>query len=512
MPAKPARKIHARIERKSLNGKAGVILEAVDQLVDFVNVTLGPKIRHILVDQGFRTELMDDGVSIAQEFELEDEISDAVIAYVREAAQKTDDVAGDGTTSTMVMLRKLLAGLVESSKSYPEARTELEAACLKAVSQLKERSVQIETFEDLLKVARTSMNDEEAAKVVAEVVHKTGPKGAITITDIAGRGISFEKVEGFVMGRGFIARGMINDKERNLYVAPNHNFGGHVAIAVIEELIQSEEHIVPILQAMEAEGTKNLAIFCPNLIGEAMGIVAYHQIKGSFNIVAIPLPGQGEKMKDYVQDICTVTGAKTPVGGFKASDFGRADSIKVSVDDTTIIGGHGEKALIDSAIAGLLERSEEAKDPYDKEYFHQRQARLMGGVVIVKVGGVTDTEIRLRLKKITDAVNACKCALEEGVSPGGGAALLRLDTGSAILDAACGDVFDTVQANAERTDELEMDELRQTVNVLDGTKGDFLEVGVVDATKVLRTAVENAVSIAMILYSTAGIITSKRPE
>ena len=512
MPATPARKIFTKVERKNLTGKPGLVLDAVDQLVDFVNVTLGPKIRHILVDSGYRTELMDDGVSIAQEFELEDEFQDAVVAYVRDAAQKTDDVAGDGTTSTMVMLRKLLAGLIESGKSYPEIRAELDAAVKKGVEQLKERSVVISSQEDLLKVARTSMNEEESAAIVAEVVHKTGPKGAVTITDVPGRGISYEKVEGFIMGRGFIARGMINDKDKQLYVAPNKNFGGHVAIAVVEEIIQSEEHIVPILKALEAAGTKNLAIFCPNLIGEAMGIVAYHQMNGRFNIVAVPLPGQGEKMKDYVQDICTVTGAKTPVGEIKTSDLGAADSIKVSNDDTTIIGGRGERVLIDAAIAGLQQKSDDSKENYEKEYLHQRQARLSGGVVIIKVGGTTEVEISLRMKKITDAVNACKCALEEGVSPGGGAALLRLDTGSLMLDEACSDVFATVQANAEREDELDVTEMRQTVNVLNGEVGDFLEVGVVDATKVLRTALENAVSIASILYSTAGIITSKRPE
>lgn len=513
MPAVPARKIHCRIEQKQdLSGRANVIQNAVDQLVDFVSPTLGPKIRHVLVDSGFRTELMDDGVSIAQEFELEDEFEDAIITYVKEAAQKTDDAAGDGTTSTMVMLRRLLAGLMESGKTYPVARAELEKACQKAVEQLRERSVTIDTFEDLLKVAKTSMNDEEAAKVVAEVVHKTGSKGAITITDIAGRGVSYEKVEGFVMGRGFIARGMINDKENNLYVAPNDNFKGHVAIAVVEELIQSEEHIVPILEAARDSGQKNIAIFCPNLIGEAMGIVALHQRSGNFNIVAVPLPGQGEKSKDYVQDICAVTGAKTPTGRFAATDFGRADSIKVSVDDTTIIGGQGDKVVIDATIANLQKASDESKDAYEKEYLHQRQARLMGGIVIIKVGGVTETEIRLRLKKIEDAVNACKCALEEGVTPGAGAGLMRLDTGSAILDEALREVHAQVIRNADIETDLDVSDLRQTVNVLNGERGDFLEIGVVDATKVARSIVENAVSIATILYSTSGIITSKRPE
>lgn len=511
MPATPARKIHTKVQTDKFTDKPNLVLEAVDELVDFVDVTLGPKIRHILVDFGFKTELMDDGVSIVEEFELEDEFKDAVVRYVQEAARKTDDNAGDGTTTTMVILRKLLRLIVTSNRKYPEIRAELDKAVASAVLQLKQNSVKVESLDDLLKVAKTSMNDAEAAGVVAEVVWKTGAKGAITITDHAGRGVIYERVEGFIIGRGFIARGMINDKEKQVFAAPNKNFSGPVAIAVVEELISTQEHIVPILQACEEKQVKNLAIFCPNLIGEAMGIVALNQMRGAFNVVAVQLPGQGEKTKDFVQDLCTVTGAKTPVGVIKADDLGIADAVKASVDDTTIIGGKGDVGLINAAIEDLRRKSEESKEDYEKEYFHQRQARLMGGIVILKVGGVTETEVRLRLKKVEDAVNACKCALEEGVSPGAGLALMRIASGSDLLDEALSEVNTVVTRNAECEDlDVDLSKPREGMNVLTREVGDFLDVGVADATKVLRTAVENAVSIATILFSTDGIITSKR--
>ncbi len=512
MPAKPARKIFTAVKRSKFGTDPTVVMAAVDQLVDFVGVTLGPKIRHILVDSGFRTELMDDGVSIAEEFELEDEFQDAVVSYVREAAKRTDEGAGDGTTTTMVLLRRLLAQALASGKSYPAVRDELKAACEKAVALLKERSVPCDTPEALLKVARTSMDDPEAAAVIADVVWKTGPKGAVSITDHVGRGIEQERLEGFTMGRGMIHRGMVNDTERQLHVAPHKDFPGPVAIAVVEQTIALESDLLPILEAADAGQFKNLAIFCPNLIGEAMFLAAMSKARGQFNIVAVSLPGQGEKMKDYVQDIRTVTGATAPVGAFAQENLGQAESVRASLDDCTIIGGQGAKADIDGAVARLQQASEESKDDYDKEYFHQRQARLMGGVVMIKVGGVTESEVRLRLKKVEDAVNACKCALEEGVSPGAGSALLRLETGSAMLDEALGAVHEQVMVNAEMQEvDLDVTKPRETVNVLTGQIGDFLEVGVVDATKVLRTAVENAVSIATILFSTAGIITSKRP-
>ena len=511
MSTKPARKIFTHVVKEKFGDEPTVVQKAVDQLVDVVQVTLGPKIKHVLVNYGYKSELLDDGVSIAQEFELENEFEDAVVDYVREAAQKTDDNAGDGTTTTMVMLRRLLTEALESGKTYPEVRAELDNACAKAIDQLKERSVPCDSQEMLLKVAKTAMDDEEAAKVVAQVVWQTGEKGAVTITEHTKRTVEFEKVEGFTLNRGYIARGMINDRERNLYIAPNKNFDGPVYVAVAEHLIQSKEDILPILEAADQRGARNLAIFCPNLIGEAMQVCAIAQMKGTFNLVAIQYPGQGEKMKDYVQDICTVTGASSPVGEMKPENLGMADSFKVSADDTIIVGGQGEKVLITAAVAELQARSDAERDDYSKEYLHQRQARLMGGVVVIKVGGVTETELRLRLKKIEDAVNACKCALEEGVSPGAGAALFKVQSGSAMLDEALQSIALTVHKNAERECAFG-DGPRDTTNMLTGESGDFLEVGVVDSTKVLRTAIENAVSIVTRLYSTAVIITSKRDE
>lgn len=508
--AKPAKKIWSKVERSKFTDTPNDVLAAVDALVDFVKPTLGPKIRHILVDFGYKTELMDDGVSIAEEFEMDNEFQDAVATYVKEASKKTDDVAGDGTTTTMVLLQALLRGLHESGKSYPEIRKELAKAIVEANTQLTEATVPVESEDTLLKVAKTAMDDEQAAEAVARVVWAAGSKGAVSITDHTGRDVQSEKVEGFIMGRGMIHRAMMNDVEKQKFVAPTNDFHGPVAVAVVEGLVATQQDIEPILVAADGKGYKNLIIFCPNLIGEALKVFAMSRTRGLFNMVAVQLPGQGEKTKDYVMDICTVTGASVPVGTFTADNFGFAERVDCTFDDTTLVGGAGDKELIASLIGNLEAKAEDTKDDYEKEYFHLRQARLLGGVVMIKVGGVTETETRLRLKKVEDAVNACKCALEDGICPGAGITLHRIVTSSEILNAALKSVHATVISNAEG----EYKELPagETQNVLTGESGPFLTVGVADSTKVLRTALENAVSIAQILFSTAGIITSERAK
>lgn len=509
----PAQKIHATVSANKFTGEETQVLSAVNKMVNFIKPTLGPKIRHVLVDSGYKTELMDDGVSIAREFELEDEFEDAVCSYVKEISQRTEDKAGDGTTTTMVLLQALLANIVASGKSYPEIRTELDHAVLQAKEQLATRSKKVETQEDLLKVAKTSMNDDVAANLVAEVVWKVGSKGAVSITDYTGNGIEYTRLEGFVLNRGFIARGMITDKEKQIYEAPNKNFSGAVGVFIAEEVISLQEHIVPILQKAEENGIKNVLIFCNNLIGEAMGIVALNQSRAAFNIVAVPFPGQGEKTKDFIQDLRAVVGYADDRG------YGLCDSVKVSKDDTTIVGGHGNREEIDALIKYLQEKTEETKDDYEKDHLHMRQARLAGGIVVVKVGGVTETETRLKLKKVEDAVNACKCALEEGISPGAGATLAAIKTNSDILNKSLESVWVTVHENSgvlvERTYGSVVGHIHsadETINLITGERGDFLTVGVVDATKVLRTALENAVSLATILFSLSGIITSKRDD
>lgn len=502
---KPARKIWTKINSDKYSDRGNQILTAVEQLVDFVKVTLGPKTRHILVDMGYKTELMDDGRFIAGEFELADEFEDAVISYVKEATKKQDDKAGDGTTTTMVLLGALLRNVIESGKTYPEIKRELESAVSEAAIQLKAASVTVDSEEVLYQVAKTSINDEDIARIIAKVIWMTGAKGAVTITDSTSRGVEFERTEGFVFGRGLKARGMITNKEKQAYEAPNKNFTGPVGIWVTEQLIATADDISPILNNAEKSGYKNIAIFCPNLIGEALGVVAMAQMRAYANIVAVQLPGEGDKARDFVQDICTVTGAKA------GEEFGVADGVVSTLDDTTIIGGHGEKAEIEALIAYVQEKIEQTKDDYDREYLHLRQARLQGGVVIIKVGGLTETEVRLRIKKVEDAVNSSKCALEEGIVPGAGISLFRLETSSQELNSALQEITNTVVENAN----FEWDSAGEmgagdTMNVLTGEIGSFLEVGVVDAVKVLRCAVENACSIASILFSVSGIITSER--
>lgn len=501
--AQPARKIWTKITNNKYEDKPNQILSAVEQLVDFVKVTLGPKTRHILVDFGYKTELMDDGRFIASEFELEDEFEDAVVSYVKEATKKQDDRAGDGTTTTMILLAALLRGMIESGKTYPEIREELSTAVAVAVQKLKEQAKIVDSEQELFKVAKTAINDDDIAKIIAEVIWSVGALGAVTITDYTGRGVEFERTQGFMFGRGLKARGMITNKEKQQYEAPNKNFAGQVGIWVTEQVIAKAEEITPILQGAEDKGYKNLAIFCSNLIGEALGTVALAQMKGYLNIAAVQLPGQGDKARDFVQDISAITGAKVD------KEFGIADGVISTIDDTTIIGGHGEKSEVENLIKYLQAKSQETKDDYEKEYYHLRQARLQGGVVIIKVGGVTESETRLRIRKVEDAVNSCKCALEDGIVPGGGITLTKVETESNILNQALLEPYYALQNNAE----LELDYNfgdNETFDALSGRVGNYLELGVVDSVKVLISAIENAVSIASILFSTSGIITTKR--
>ena len=504
----PPKKIFKFLGRGILEDRSPVI-NAVNTLVDFIKPTLGPKIKHILVDMGYKSELMDDGVSIVKEFELDDEFENAVIQYVKEIAQKTDDKAGDGTTTTMILLGGLLEKLIASGKSYPEIANELDKAKDEAIAYLDKETVEIKTEEDLYKVAKTSMNDEEFARKIANIIFNAGKDSAVTVTDYTGRGIESERLEGFVLPRGVINRGMITDKAKEKSILPSI-FPDQPLIVVSDKVLSTQEDILPILEAAQKMNRKNIFIFCSNLIGEALLGVAQANIRGIFFISAAQLPGQGEKIKDFLDDICVVTGASLPGEKFNEVNFGSAERIESSFEDTAIIGGKGSSEDIENRIAYLKQKSEETKELYDKEYFFKRQARIQGGIVLIKVGGITDTEAKLRLKKTEDAVNSAKCALEAGIVPGGGISLIKANTSSEALNFAVAGVFKTLLDNGViKNVKIEDIGEKQTINVLTGQIGDYLEIGVVDAVKVIKTALENAISLAKILFSLAGIITNE---
>lgn len=503
---KPAKKIHINIKRTLLPEKH-VVLSAVKQMVDFVKPTLGPKVRHILVNSGYKTELEDDGVSIMREFELEDPFENAVIEYVKNTSQKTDDKAGDGTTTTAVLTEALLREMIMSGKSYPEMVKELSKAKLEAIEQLQAQSREVKTEDDMFKVARTAMDDEEIAKLISSIIFEAGKDASVSITDYPGRGVECERLEGFVLPRGVIHRGMINDKVRQKAVMPS-TFPDKPIVYVTDKVLSTVEDIMPILEEAQ-KISKNLFLVCSNLIGEAMLSAAQINMRGALHIVAIQLPGQGEKVRDYIDDICVVTGAKL---GDEVSEesFGNAERIEVSFDDTSIIGGGGDKESIKQRIDFLKQRADELKEDYDKAYFFQRQARLQGGIRVIKVGGLTDAEIGLRLKKIEDSVNSCKCAFEGGIIPGGGAALARITTSSEILNKAIRTPRSVIYENSE-SKPVELAE-GQAHNMVSGEVGDFLSVGVADSLKVVKTALENAISTSVILFNISGISTNEPSE
>jgi len=508
----------------------------MNQLADAVRVTLGPKGRNVVLDKKWGAPtITNDGVSIAKEIELEDPYERIGAELVKEVAKKTDDVAGDGTTTATVlawaMVREGLRNVAAGANPMV-LKKGIENAVATAVLAIKDVSVDIESKEQVSQVAAISAADREIGDMISEAIDKVGKDGVITVEESQTFGMEMELVEGMRLDKGYISPYFVTDPERMEAVMDDPY------ILLVSSKISAVRDLLPVLEKVMQSG-KNLVIFCEDVEGEALATLVVNKIRGTFKSVAVKAPGFGERRKAMLQDLAILTGGQVVSEdvGLKLENvtldmLGRARKVTVTKDETTLVEGAGSEADITGRVTQLKAEMENTDSDYDREKIQERLAKLSGGVAVIKVGAATEVELREKKHRIEDAVSTTKAAVEEGVVPGGGVALLRaqakvrelastLDgdeaTGARIVARSLEEPLKQIAVNAG----MEGGVIVERVRGLDGPTGlnaatgdyeDLVKAGVIDAAKVTRSALQNAASIAALFLTTEAVIVDKPEE
>ncbi|MGB9743292.1 MAG: chaperonin GroEL [Minisyncoccales bacterium] len=510
------------------------IKTGVDKLANTVKVTLGPKGRNVVLDKGFGAPtITNDGVSIAKEIELEDKTENLGAEIVKEVAEKTNDVAGDGTTTAVVLAQAIITeGLknVTAGANPLALRRGIEKSVEKIVEALRKISKKINTKEEMAQVATISAEDAELGNLIAEVMTEVGKDGVITVEESKGLGIQKEIVRGLQFDRGYISPYMITDAERMEAVFEDPY------ILVTDRKISSIQEILPLLEKIVQSGKKDLVIIADEVEGEALATLVVNKLRGVFNTLAVKAPGFGDRKKEMLQDIAVVVGAEViseEVGlkleNVELKQLGTARRVVANKENTTIIEGKGEKEKIDARIKQIKKELAVTDSEFDKEKLQERLAKLVGGVAVIKVGAATEIEQKAKQHKTEDALAATRAAVEEGIVPGGGVALIRalpalnelkLEgdelTGLNILRRALEEPIRQIAQNAG------VDGAVVVQRVKEGQAGfgfnaqtmgfqDLLKAGIVDPTKVVRSALQNAASAASMFLTTEAVVVEK-PE
>ncbi len=513
--------------------------DGVDQLANAVKVTLGPKGRNVVLDKGFGAPAVTkDGVSVAKEIELEDKFENIGAEMVKEVASKTNDIAGDGTTTATILAQAMIQEglkMVSSGIDPIELRGAMEKKVKEIVIKLKEMSKIISKEDEIAQVASISANDKEIGKIIAEAMESVGKDGVITVEEGQSFGVEKEVVEGMQFDKGYVSPYMITDADKMEAVQDEPN------ILLTDKKISGVEEIVPLLEKMAEAGKKDLVIIAEEIEGQALATFVVNKLRGTFSVLAIKAPGFGDRRKEMLQDIAILTGAKViseDVGlkleNVEMDDLGQARKVVATKDNTTIIDGKGGQANIDARVEQIKKAIEQSDSDFDKEKFQERLAKLSGGVAVIKVGAATETEMKEKKDRIEDALNATRAAVEEGVVPGGGLALAQASNafsemtekkdeasaGAKIIDPAILEPIKQIAANAGKDGSLILyNIIRENkngntnfgYNALDNKFENLVEAGIVDPTKVVRSALENAVSAAIMFLTTEAVITDK-PE
>lgn len=510
---------------------ARVSLEAgVNKLADTVKVTLGPKGRNVILDKKFGAPLItNDGVTIAKEIELEDKFENMGAQLVKEVATKTNDVAGDGTTTATVLAQAIIReGLknVTAGSNPILLRKGIKKAVDVAVEELKKNSKEINTEEEIAQVGAISAGDEEVGKLIAEAMKTVGKDGVITIEESKSMVTELESVEGMQFDRGFVSAYMVNDVEKMEAVLENPY------ILITDKKISNIQEILPLLEELVQHGGK-LLIIAEDLEGEALSTLVVNKLRGTFDVVAVKAPAFGDRRKAMLEDLAILTGGRfvSTELGFDLKDvqlemLGRAQTVKVNKETTTIVGGVGSKADIAHRINQIKMQIADTTSDFDREKLAERLAKLSGGVAVVKVGAATEVEMKERKLRIEDALNATKAAVQEGIVAGGGTAFVSaipavedlvasLDgeekLGAQIIRRALEEPLRQIAVNAG----LEGSVIIQNVINSDSQVGfdalnedyvNMIEAGIVDPTKVSRSALQNASSIASVFLTTEAAI------
>jgi len=515
------------------------LLKGINKLANSVVVTLGPKGRAVVLDKGYGAPTITrDGVTIAKEIELEDKIENLGAQLVKEVAEKTNDLAGDGTTTATLLAKVLInEGLKNVSAGVDPLGMQrgMEKAAKLVIEELKKISKPIKGKEDTAHVATISSRDEEIGNLIAEVMEKVTKDGVVTVEESQTIGLSYEIVEGLQFDRGYVSPYMITNPEKMEAVLENP------LILITDKKLSSIHELVPLLEKVVQSGRKQILIIAEDLEGEALATLVVNKLKGVLVAVGTKAPGFGDRRKEMLQDIAIVTGGQviSEELGLKLEhadlhQLGEAHKVIVTKDTTTIVGGKGDKKEIEKRIQQIRVQIEKTTSEYDKEKLQERLAKLAGGVAVIKVGAPTEVEQKEKQHRIEDAISATKAALEEGIIPGGGVAFLRTlpkleelisklakeniaeYVGAGIVAKAIEAPIRKIAENAGLDPAIVADKVKNSkegfgFNAATLEYEDLYSAGIIDPTKVTRVALENAVSIASLLLITQAVV-SDIPE
>ena len=507
------------------------MLRGVDILANTVKVTLGPKGRNVVLEKAFGSPLItNDGVTIAKEIELEDHFENMGAKLVAEVASKTNDIAGDGTTTATVLTQAIVReGLknVTAGANPVGIRRGIELATRAAVEELHKISRPVESKEAIAQVAAISSGSQEVGSLIAEAMEKVGNDGVITIEESKGIETELDVVEGMQFDRGYLSQYMVTDNDKMVAHLDNP------FILITDKKVSNIQEIIPLLEQIVQQG-RALLIIADDVDGEALPTLVLNKLRGTFNVVAVKAPGFGDRRKAMLEDIAVLTGAQviTEDLGLELKDatlaqLGTAGKVVVSKDNTTIVEGAGSKELISNRVALIRSQAQDTTSDFDREKLQERLAKLSGGVAVIKVGAATETELKEKKLRIEDALNATRAAVEEGIVSGGGTALVNVQktvdalelegdeaTGVKIVSRSLEEPLRQIATNAGLEGSvivahLKAQELGIGYNAASDEWVNMIEAGIVDPTKVTRSALQNAASVSALLLTTEAVVADK---
>ena len=506
----------------------------IDKIADAIKVTLGPKARLVVLDKGFGApDISDDGVSIAKEIELKDKVENLGVEIIKEVAEKTSEVAGDGTTTAVVLSRAIISeGLknVAAGADPMSLKRGIQKGVKEVINHLKSNSKPISKKEEIAQVATIAGLDSEIGKLISDVFSEVGKDGVITVEESKKFGLEKEIVKGLQFDRGYISPYMITDTERMQAILEDPY------ILITDKKISALPEILPTMEKVAQTGKKDLVIIADEVEGDALATLVVNKLRGIFNTLAVKSPGFGDRKKEMLEDIAKVTGSQIiseelglKLENITLEQLGRARKVVSEKEKTTIIEGKGNKEDIDARVSQIKNEIKTSDSEFDREKLQERLAKLSGGVAVIKVGAATEVEQKVRQKKTENALNATRAAIEEGILPGGGIALLRAipvlekinlegdeKTGLNILKKALEKPIRQIAENAG----LDGSVVLQKVKELESNFGfdaqkmeyvDLIQAGVIDPTKVVRATLENASSAASMFLTTEAVV-AEEPE
>jgi chaperonin GroEL len=505
------------------------VLRGINQLADAVKVTLGPKGRNVILDKKFGSPtITKDGVTVAKEIELKDPLENMGAQMVREVASKTSDVAGDGTTTATVLAQAIYregAKNVTAGANPMAIKRGIEKAVDAIVASLKTQSKSV-TGPMIAQVGTISANhDETIGRIIAEAMEKVGKDGVITVEEAKTLETSLEVVEGMQFDRGYLSAYFVTDPARMEVVLENP------VILIHEKKISSMNDLLPVLELV-ARASRPLLIIAEDIEGEALATIVVNKLRGTLHVAAVKAPGYGDRRKAMLEDVAILTNGRAvtedlgiKLESIKMDDLGQAKKVTIDKDNTTIIEGAGNSAAIEGRVKQLRAQVEDTTSDYDREKLQERLAKLVGGVAIIKVGAATETEMKEKKARVEDAMHATKAAVEEGIVPGGGVALLRASKvlqklklggdeqiGVNIIIRAIEEPMRWIATNAGHEGSIVVQKVQdmkdqEGFNAQTETYENLVQAGVIDPTKVVRSALQNAASIASLLLTTEAVIT-----